>query len=148
MGRLGAGGAIMSARVIDPLYKIARELGIADDALSQVIKDYEAGRRYTVDRADDFTFNKEPRSNGARVGGKSIAGAAKHLGTMHVAAASYALAGRLDAARKAVARLAEIHVSFAPAALCKNTQLKALDANCDVTGVFRLHGGCVRRPRL
>ena len=77
MGRLGAGGAIMTARVIDPLYKIARELGIADDALWQVIKDYEAGRRYTVDRADDFTFNKEPRSNGARVGGKSIAGAAK-----------------------------------------------------------------------
>ena len=71
-----------------------------------------------------------------------------HLGTMRVAAASYALAGRLDAARKAVARLAEIHVSFAPAARCKNTQLKALGANCDVTGVFRLHGGCVRRPRL
>jgi hypothetical protein len=33
-----------------------------------------------------------------------------YLGTMRVAAASYALAGRLDAARKAVARLAEIHI--------------------------------------
>jgi len=114
MGRLGAGGAIMTARVIDPLYKIARELGIADDALWQVIKDYEAGRRYTVDRADDFTFNKEPRSNGARVGGKSIAGAAKPP--------------RHNARRR--------------------SELKALDTNCDVTGVFRLHGGCGRRPRL
>jgi len=104
----------MSARVIDPLYKIARELGIADDALWQVIKDYEAGRRYTVDRADDFTFNKEPRSNGAGVGGKSIAGAAKPP--------------RHNARRR--------------------SELKALDTNCDVTGVFRLHGGCGRRPRL
>ena len=68
MGRLGAGGAIMTARVIDPLYKIARELGIADDALWQVIKDYEAGRLYTVDRADDFTFNKEPnQQRGAKI---------------------------------------------------------------------------------
>jgi hypothetical protein len=42
------------SRASDPLYKIARELGIANDALWQVIKDYEAGRRYTLDRADDW----------------------------------------------------------------------------------------------
>jgi hypothetical protein len=31
---------------------------------------------------------------------------------------------------------AKIHVSFALTALCKNIQLNALDADCDVTGVF------------